>query len=138
MIDEFAPLIELDAAGGDPDEGRRHPRTAGRRVRVHRRLPSDQALRAGSTPWIAEDLGITPKELAGMHRRFEVIPGAQAQVEWGDEGKILAHMGIPKFYSFHMILCTPAIRSAASPPVRVCRLSSTATDARSRTSAGRR
>ena len=39
-----------------------------------------------------------------MHRRFEVIPGAQAQVDWGDEGKILAHMGIAKVYSFHMTL----------------------------------
>ncbi|MEU2718528.1 IS21 family transposase [Streptomyces sp. NPDC007205] len=39
-----------------------------------------------------------------MHRRFEVIPGAQAQVDWGDEGKILAHMGIGKVYSFHMTL----------------------------------
>lgn len=55
-------------------------------------------------PRIAEELGISPKELAGMHRRFEVIPGAQAQVDWGDEGKILAHMGIPKVYSFHMTL----------------------------------
>lgn len=33
-----------------------------------------------------------------MRRRFEVIPGAQAQVDWGDEGKILAHMGIGKVY----------------------------------------
>lgn len=32
---------------------------------------------------VAEELGITPKELAGMHRRFEVVPGAQAQVDWG-------------------------------------------------------
>ncbi len=55
-------------------------------------------------PRIAKELGITPKELAGMHRRFEVIPGAQAQVDWGDEGKILAHMGIAKVYSFHMTL----------------------------------
>ncbi len=39
-----------------------------------------------------------------MHRRFEVIPGAQAQVDWGDEDKILAHMSIPKVYSFHMTL----------------------------------
>ncbi len=39
-----------------------------------------------------------------MHRRFEVIPGAQAQVDWGDEGKILAHMAIGKVYSFHMTL----------------------------------
>ncbi|WP_435851358.1 IS21 family transposase [Streptomyces thermolilacinus] len=35
---------------------------------------------------------------------FEAIPGAQAQVDWGDEGKILAHMGIAKVYSFHMTL----------------------------------
>ncbi|MEU9945816.1 IS21 family transposase [Streptomyces lavendulae] len=55
-------------------------------------------------PRIAGELGITPRELAGMHRRFEVIPGAQAQVDWGDEGKILAHMGIEKVYSFHMVL----------------------------------
>ncbi|WP_405434716.1 IS21 family transposase [Streptomyces anulatus] len=55
-------------------------------------------------PRIAEELGIAPRELAGMHRRFEVIPGAQAQVDWGDEGKLLAHMGIPKVYSFHMVL----------------------------------
>ncbi|WP_446677926.1 DDE-type integrase/transposase/recombinase [Streptomyces hydrogenans] len=32
------------------------------------------------------------------------MPGAQAQVDWGDEGQILAHVGIPKVYSFHMNL----------------------------------
>ena len=53
---------------------------------------------------IAGELGIEPRELAGMHRRFEVVPGAQAQVDWGDEDKILAHVGIPKVYSFHMTL----------------------------------
>lgn len=55
-------------------------------------------------PRIAEELDISPGELAGLHRRFEVVPGAQAQVDWGDEGKILAHLGIPKVYSFHMTL----------------------------------
>ncbi|GAA2612375.1 hypothetical protein SMC26_10035 [Actinomadura fulvescens] len=30
-------------------------------------------------PRIAEELGFTPKELARLHRRFEVVPGAQAQ-----------------------------------------------------------
>ena len=25
---------------------------------------------------------------AGLHRRFEVLAGAQAQVDWGDEGEI--------------------------------------------------
>ncbi|MFA1551966.1 IS21 family transposase [Actinomadura chokoriensis] len=55
-------------------------------------------------PRIAEELGFTPRELAGLHRRFEVVPGAQAQVDWGDEGGVLAHMGIAKVYSFHMVL----------------------------------
>lgn len=39
------------------------------------------------------------QKLAGLHRRFEVIPGAQAQCDWGDEGQILAHVGVPKVYS---------------------------------------
>jgi transposase len=55
-------------------------------------------------PKIAEELGYTPSELARLHRRFEVVPGAQAQVDWGDEGGILAHVGIGKVYSFHMVL----------------------------------
>lgn len=55
-------------------------------------------------PRIAAELGYTPAELARLHRRFEVVPGAQAQVDWGDEGGILAHAGIPKVYSFHMVL----------------------------------
>src|SRR6476619_5233246 len=55
-------------------------------------------------PRIAEELGIAPSELARLHRRFEVVPGAQAQVDWGDEGSILAHVGIRKVYSFHMVL----------------------------------
>ncbi|MDG4787140.1 IS21 family transposase [Micromonospora sp. WMMD1102] len=55
-------------------------------------------------PRIAAELGISPDQLAGLHRRFEVVPGAQAQVDWGDEGDILAHVGIPKVYSFHMVL----------------------------------
>ncbi|MCX4554779.1 IS21 family transposase [Streptomyces phaeochromogenes] len=55
-------------------------------------------------PRIADELGISPGELAGLHRRFEVVPGAQAQVDWGDEGKILAHVGVSKVYSFHMTL----------------------------------
>lgn len=42
--------------------------------------------------------------LVGLHRRFEVVPGAQGQVDWGVEGGLLAHVGIPKVYSFHMTL----------------------------------
>ncbi|MCX4538276.1 IS21 family transposase [Streptomyces sp. NBC_01669] len=55
-------------------------------------------------PRIAAELGVGTDELRRLHRRFEVIPGAQAQVDWGDEGKILAHVGIEKVYSFHMTL----------------------------------
>jgi transposase len=42
--------------------------------------------------------------LRGLHRRFEVVPGAQAQVDWGNEGRLLAHVGIGHVYSFHMTL----------------------------------
>jgi transposase len=33
-----------------------------------------------------------------------VVQRAQAQVDWGDEGGILARVGIPKVYSFHIVL----------------------------------
>lgn len=55
-------------------------------------------------PRIAAELGIAPDQLAGLHRRFEVVPGAQAQVDWGDEGGVLAHVGVARVYSFHMVL----------------------------------
>jgi transposase len=42
--------------------------------------------------------------LNGLHRRFEVVAGAQAQVDWGDEGSILLEQGVVKVYSFHMTL----------------------------------
>ena len=42
--------------------------------------------------------------LRGLHRRFEVLAGAQAQVDWGEEGDVLAHVGIERTYSFHMTL----------------------------------
>lgn len=42
--------------------------------------------------------------LTGLHRRFEVVPGAQAQVDWGEEGDLLGHVGIRCVYSFHMTL----------------------------------
>ncbi len=42
--------------------------------------------------------------LTGLHCRFEVLPGAQAQVDWGEEGDVLAHVGIGTVYSFHMTL----------------------------------
>jgi transposase len=59
---------------------------------------------AEARPRIAAQLGEKEDPLAGLHRRFEVTPGSQAQADWGDEGEILAHVGIGKVYSFHMVL----------------------------------
>ena len=42
---------------------------------------------------VAELAGQDDDRLSGLHRRFEVVPGAQAQVDWGDEGSILTHAG---------------------------------------------
>lgn len=43
-------------------------------------------------------------ERPAMHRRFEVLPGAQAQIDWGDEGTIPTPVGVLPVYSFHMTL----------------------------------
>ena len=56
-------------------------------------------------PRIAAELAESDDNpLRGLHRRFEVVPGAQAQVDWGEEGGLLADVGIPHVYSFHMVL----------------------------------
>lgn len=60
---------------------------------------------AEARPRIAAELAVEDENpLTGLHRRFEVVPGAQAQVDWGDEGDLLAHVGIGTVYSFHMTL----------------------------------
>lgn len=60
---------------------------------------------AEARPRMAAELAAEDENpLTGLHRRFEVVPGAQAQVDWGDEGDLLAHVGIPNVYSFHMTL----------------------------------
>ncbi len=60
---------------------------------------------AEARPRIAVELeSADDNPLRGLHRRFEVVAGAQAQVDWGDEGGVLAHVGIGKVYSFHMTL----------------------------------
>jgi len=60
---------------------------------------------AEARPRIAAELAEGDEnQLTGLHRRFEVVPGAQAQVDWGDEGDLLAHVGIGCVYSFHMTL----------------------------------
>lgn len=82
---------------------------------IHERLVADhgfighyqrvKVFCAEARPRIAAELAEADENhLQGLHRRFEVVPGAQAQVDWGDEGSVLAHVGIPKTYSFHMTL----------------------------------
>jgi len=54
-------------------------------------------------PKIAAELAAgDDNPLAGLHRRFAVAAGAQAQVDWGEESGVL--IGTPKVYSFHMVL----------------------------------
>lgn len=81
---------------------------------IHERLVADYGFSghyqrvkmyvAEARPRIRAELGIDVDALTNLHRRFEVTPGAQAQVDWGDEGRVLAHVGIEKVYSFHMVL----------------------------------
>jgi len=60
---------------------------------------------AEARPRIAAELTHEDENpLSGLHRRFEVVPGAQAQVDWGEECDLLAHVGIGAVYSFHMTL----------------------------------
>nr|WP_031174300.1 IS21 family transposase [Streptomyces durhamensis] len=104
VVDEVAPLIDAMLRSEILLKGRV----------IHERLTQEYGVSINyqrvklylqeARPRIAEEMGISPGELAGLHRRFEVVPGAQAQVDWGDEGKVLAHVGIPKVYSFHMTL----------------------------------
>ncbi|WP_435799793.1 IS21 family transposase [Streptomyces goshikiensis] len=104
IVDEVAPLIDAMLRAEILLKG----------AVIHERLVAEYGFTGSyqrikmylqeARPRIAEELGISPSELAGLHRRFEVVPGAQAQVDWGDEGRILAHVGIPKVYSFHMTL----------------------------------
>ncbi|GAA1171689.1 hypothetical protein GCM10009654_31120 [Streptomyces hebeiensis] len=104
MVDEVSPLIDAILRTEITIKG----------ALIHERLTQEYGFTGNyrrvklylqeARPRIADELGIAPDELVGLHRPFEVIPGAQAQVDWGDEGKILAHVEIPKVYSFHMVL----------------------------------
>jgi len=79
MIDEFAPLVDSMLRA----------EILMKASVVHERLVAEYGFTGNyqrvklyvqqARPRVAEELGITPKELAGLHRRFEVIPGAQAQ-----------------------------------------------------------
>lgn len=103
----------IDAFTGVVDEWLR--RDVGLKATViHERLVAEYGFTANyqrvkeyvrdARPRIAVELGGGEEVLSGLHRRFEVTPGAQAQVDWGDEGGVLAGVGIGKVYSFHMTL----------------------------------
>jgi transposase len=80
---------------------------------IHERLVADHGFDghyqriklyvAEARPRLAKE-GEVESGLHGLHRRFEVVAGAQAQVDWGDEGAILLEQGVVKVYSFHMTL----------------------------------
>lgn len=53
---------------------------------------------------------------APMHRRFETIAGAQAQVDWGHEGTITTRSGELPVYSFQMVLSSAAEARTESAP----------------------
>lgn len=80
---------------------------------IHERLVADHGFSghyqrvkmfcAQARPRIAGELAADDENrLAGLHRRFETTPGAQAQVDWGEEGDLFC-TGV-KVYSFHMVL----------------------------------
>ncbi len=104
VVDEVAPLIDAMLRSEILLKGRVIQERLAQEYGVTINYQRVKLYLQEARPRIAEELGISPGELAGLHRRFEVVPGAQAQVDWGDEGKILAHVGIPKVYSFHMTL----------------------------------
>lgn len=103
LVDQFAELI---------DEWLRADVGLKGRV-IHERLATEYGFTGHyqrvkmylqeARPRIRREMGLEPG-LSGLHRRFEVVAGAQAQVDWGDEGDVLAHVGVPRVYSFHMVL----------------------------------
>lgn len=72
--------------------------------------------------------------LFGFHRRFEIAAGAQAQVDWGEEGDLFG-TGV-KVYSFHMVLSYSRDPSAATPRAWTWPRSGARMRERSPTSAG--
>ena len=105
LITPFAPLIDSWLRGDVSLKG----------SVIYERLVADHGFTghyqrvkmhlAAVRPLIEDELfGSDDNTLRGLHRRFEVVPGAQAQVDWGEEGDLLAHVGIAKTYSFHMTL----------------------------------
>lgn len=81
---------------------------------IHERLAADPYRFSGSYQRVKEYVRIARPRIEGelgikgdvaMHRRFETLPGAQAQVDWGHEETITLPSGeVVPVYSFHMVL----------------------------------
>lgn len=104
LIEHLAPLVDAWLAG---DLTLRATVIHERLVAEHGFTGSYQRVKlyvADARPRIAAELGL-PGPLAGLHRRFETTPGAQAQVDWGTESRAVARaLGVRYVYSFHMTL----------------------------------
>lgn len=75
---------------------------------IHERLVADHGFAGGyqrvKLYVAARRPVVAPAPQAEFFDRFETLPGAQAQVDWGDEGTIETAAGPLAVYSFHMTL----------------------------------
>ena len=84
---------------------RREPRLQG--TVIHQRLVADYGFTNSYQRvkmYLAEARPRICPVAPELHRRFEVLPGSQAQVDWGDEGVRVFDNVPTKVYSFHMTL----------------------------------
>jgi hypothetical protein len=135
-IDEFAPLVDAMLRA----------EILMKASVIHERLAAEYGFTGNyqrvklyvqqARPRIAEELGITPKELAGLHRRFEFARELRPRSTRATRATSSPTWASPRSTRSTWCCRTRAIRSAASPPARTCRPSSTATGGHSRTSAG--
>ena len=97
LIDPYTPLI---------DEMLRKERRL-RATTIHKRLVAEHGF-GGSYQrtklYVAEARERRCPDPPDLHRRCEVLPGGQAQVDWGDEGFIETRDGPMHVWSFHMTL----------------------------------
>jgi transposase len=100
LVDPYAPLIDAWL--------RRQPKL--KASVIHERLVAEHGFTGHYQRvkvYVRENrarLAAADPEPAGFHRRFEVLAGAQAQVDWGDEGELATAGGPLHAFSFHMTL----------------------------------